>query len=81
MFIINKIGGFLVNHFEDFTKYIVCALAGTGILCAIIGHYGKLISEHQFSWGWFLFFDIPLYIFCGWALYKAYKMYKNAKQK
>lgn len=76
---IKKIGRFLVDHFEDFTKYVVAALAGTGILCAIIGHYGQLITEHSFSWGWFLLFDIPLYVFCGWALYKAYQMYKNTK--
>lgn len=60
-------------------KRFGCILGGFGILCAIIGHYGQLISEHRFSWGWFLLLDVPIYAICGWALYNVYKMHKNIK--
>lgn len=74
MNIINIIGGFLHKHFEDFTKPFVLTLAFFGILFAIVGHYGQL----GFHWKWFLFFELPLYIFCAWALYAGYKLYKQA---
>ena len=74
MNIINIIGGFLHQHFEDFTKLIVVILAFFGILFAVVGHYLQM----GFNWKWFLFFEFPLYLFCGWALYAAYKLYKRA---
>ena len=74
MNVINVIGGFLHRHFEDFTKPLVVTLAFFGILFAIVGHYGQV----GFNWKWFLFFELPLYLFCIWALYAGYKLYKQA---
>lgn len=76
MNIFMKVGEFLHKHFEDFTKPVVLTLAFFGILFAIVGHYGTL----GFNWKWFVFFELPLYLFCIWALYKAYKIYKMCKQ-
>ena len=75
MNIIMKFGEFLHKHFEDFTKPFVLTLGFFGILFAIVGHYGQM----GFNWKWFVFFELPLYLFCGWALYKAYKLYKRSK--
>lgn len=44
-----------------------------GILFAVIGHYGTM----GFNWKWFVFFELPLYTVCGWALYKVFKLIKN----
>lgn len=76
MNIIFKLGKFLHNHFEDITKPCVLTLAFFGILFAIVGHYGTL----GFNIKWFLFFELPLYLFCTWALYNAYKLYKMVKR-
>lgn len=70
-----KFGEFLHKHFEDFTKPFVLILAFIGITCAIVGHYGTV----GFNWKWFCFFELPLYVFCIWALYSAYKLYKQTK--
>ena len=70
------IGDFLHKHFEDFTKPLVIMLAIFGIGCAVVGHYGTM----GFSWKWFLFFELPLYVFYIWALSAAYKIYKRAKE-
>ena len=59
---------------EEYTLSIFL-IAIFGIVMAIIGHYGTV----GFNWKWFLFFDIPLYLFCIWALYRAYKLYKITK--
>ena len=71
-----KFGEFLHNHFEDFTKPFVLTLAFFGITFAIVGHYGTM----GFNLKWFLFFELPLYLFCGWTLFKVYKLYKMTKQ-
>ena len=75
MNLIMKFGEFLHKNFEEFTKPFVLTLAFFGILFAIVGHYGTM----GFNWKWFVFFELPLYLFCGWALYKAYKLYKRSK--
>lgn len=71
-----KFGKFLHNHFEDFTKPFVLTLGFFGIIFAIIGHYGTM----GFNLKWFLFFELPLYLFCIWALYRSYKLYKMTKR-
>ena len=76
MNLIMKFGEFLHKHFEDFTKPFVLILVFFGIAFAIIGHYGTM----GFNWKWFVFFELPLYLFCGWALYAAYKLYKKAQE-
>ena len=75
MNLIMKFGEFLHKHFEDFTKPFVLTLAFFGIAFAIIGHYGTM----GFNWKWFVFFELPLYLFCGWTLYATYKLYKRSK--
>ena len=52
-------------------------LAVLGIISAIIGHYGQL----GFDWRWFVFFELPLYLFVGWAISKCIKMYKEIEKK
>lgn len=70
------IGEFLHKNFENFTKPFVLTLGFFGILFAIVGHYGTV----GFNWKWFFFFELPLYVFCIWALYAAYKLYKKATE-
>lgn len=58
--------------------YVIFILALVAIIFAIVGFYGT----HGFDWRWFVFFHLPLYIFCGWALWQAMKMYnKTLKNK
>ena len=71
-----KFGKFLHDHFKDFTKPFALALTFFGIAFAIVGHYGTI----GFNIKWFLFLELPLYLFCTWALYKAYKLYKMTKR-
>lgn len=71
--IIFRVGGFLVDNFEMFTKPIVICLFVIGLFCAILAHY----LEMGFNWKWFCFFELPLYLFCTWAIYKVYKMITN----
>lgn len=75
MNLIMKFGEFLHKNFEDFTKPFVLTLAFFGIVFAIIGHYGTI----GFNWKLFVFFELPLYLFWGWALYATYKLYKRYK--
>ena len=56
-------------------RFISDLIALIGIVFAIIGHYGTM----GFNWKWFVFFELPLYLFCGWALYATYKLYKRSK--
>ena len=60
-----------------FTEYggmnAIFVLALFGIACEIIGFHGST----EFNWKWFVFFEVPLYSFCGWALWKAFKMYRD----
>ena len=72
MNLIMKFGEFLHKNFEDFTKPFVLTLAFFGIVFAIIGHYGTI----GFNWK---LFELPLYLFWGWALYATYKLYKRSK--
>ena len=51
----------------------VIGLAFMGLLFAFIGHYGK----YGFNLTWFLTWELPLYTFLGYALYKV--VFKNLK--
>jgi len=66
----NKVYAFVNNNLS-----FVITLAIIGIISAIVGHYGQL----GFKWKPFIFFELPLYVFCGWALHKAYVIYRRAK--
>lgn len=48
-------------------------IAFFGILFAVVGHYGTM----GFNWKWFIFFELPLYIFLGWAIYNMLRLIKN----
>lgn len=66
----NKVYNFILNG-----GWLSCLIfAFLGIAMAIIGYYGK----HGFSWISFLLFELPLYIFCIWALYQG--VYKPIKK-
>ena len=66
------------RKFCDFVNGNVKLFVIIGIIAivfTIIGHYEQM----GFNWKWFIFFELPLYIFCGWALHAAYKLYKLAE--
>lgn len=63
--------------FTDFLNtgggYVLFVIALVAIAMAVVSHYYLL----GFNLMWFLFFELPLYIFCGWALWKALKIYNQ----
>lgn len=73
----NKICDKLYVKMNDFLAngggYVIFAIGLVAIIFAIVGFYG----QHGFDWRWFVFFHLPLYIFCGWALYETMKMYNK----
>ena len=64
-----------VYNFVNNNLGFVFALAIVGIILAVVGHYGTC----GFNIWWFLLFELPLYIFCGWAIYKVVQIFKNIK--
>lgn len=72
-----KFGEKFYNKFTDFLTngggYALFIIALFGIALAVISHYYLL----GFNLMWFLFFELPLYIFCGWALWKALRIYNQ----
>lgn len=72
-----KIGRCVYDFINNGGLYTVFALAAIGIICAIVGHYGTV----GFHWKWFLFFELPLYIFCGWAVYSMVKMRNDFEKR
>ena len=67
--------------FTDFLNkgggYVVILVGVIAIVFAIVGFYGK----NGFDWRWFVFFHLPLYAFCGWALYQTVKTYNKVINK
>lgn len=51
----------------------ILVIAFLGILMAVVGYYGTA----GFNWKMFVFAELPLYAFCGWALYKVFKLIKD----
>lgn len=68
---------YIKNHTDGIFIGVVFTVAILGIIAAIIGHY----ATAGFSLGWFLGLDLPLYVFCGWALWQAWKMWTGSKKK
>lgn len=71
---------FLQKFQEKFTEalnegagYPLFLFAVVAIIFAIVGFY----AVNGFSLVWFLCLHLPLYIFCGWALWKAFRAYQN----
>lgn len=54
--------------------YVIFIIGIIAIVLATIGFYMQM----GFDWKWFIFLQLPLYIFCGWALYNAYKLYSES---
>jgi len=73
----NKVCEKLYVRFNDFLTndggYVLFVFALIAIIFAIVGFYGK----NGFDWRWNVFFLFPIYIFCGWALWQAFKMYRR----
>jgi membrane protein DedA with SNARE-associated domain len=71
--LINRTGQQLHKFISNGGWITILVIAFLGIFCAVVGHYGTM----GFNWKWFLFFELPLYAFCGWALHKVFKLIKN----
>lgn len=69
------IGKRVIYIVENYLPALII-LAALGIISAIIGHYGKM----GFNWKWFVFFELPLYLFLSWASWKCIKIYKEIKK-
>ena len=74
---IDKCAGWFYRKFTTFLDrgggYVIFILGCIAIAFAMIGFYMQM----GFDWKWFIFLHLPLYIFCGWVLYSAYKLYSG----
>lgn len=66
----------LHNFIKNGGWITIVVIAFFGITSAIVSHYSIL----GFNWKWFIFFEMPLYIFCGWVTYNVFKMIKTLKK-
>lgn len=71
--ILTKIGEVLHKGISSGGWVAALVFAFFGILFAMVGYYGEV----GFNWKMFLFAELPLYVFCGWALYKVFKLIIN----
>lgn len=71
--LINSCGEKIHWFLTDGGWRIILLFAFIAIAFAIIGYYGT----HGFKLGWFLCLELPLYLFCGWALSKVFKLIKD----
>lgn len=72
---IKKFGRKLHKFITEGGWITILMLAFFGIASAIVSHY----SIMGFNWKWFVFFEMPLYVFCGWAFYNVFKTIKQFK--
>jgi hypothetical protein len=68
-----KIGKLLHKFIRNGGWVTILVIAIIGILAAIVSHYSLM----GFNWKWFVFFEMPLYGFCGWAFYNVFKTIKK----
>lgn len=68
-----KIGRYLSMWMESGGLITVCVLAALGILCAVVGYYGTV----GFNWKMFLFAELPLYVFCTWAIVSMIRLVRK----
>ena len=71
-----KIGQLLHKFIHAGGWVTILGIAFFGILAAVISHYWSM----GFDWKWFLFFEMPLYAFCIWALSTAFKTLNKIKR-
>ena len=74
---IKKFGRKLHKFITEGGWITILMLAFFGIASAIVSHY----SIMGFNWKWFVFFEMPLYVFCGWAFYNVFKTIKQFKKQ
>ena len=70
-----KIGKLLHKFIHGGGWVTILVIAFVGILTAVVSHYSLM----GFNWKWFVFFEMPLYGFCGWAFYNVFKTIKKFK--
>jgi hypothetical protein len=70
---IKKFGRKLHKFITEGGWITILMLAFFGIASAIVSHYAIM----GFNWKWFVFFEMPLYVFCGWAFYNVFKTIKQ----
>ena len=63
----------LLNFIKNGGWLTILIIAFFGIATAIVSHYAIM----GFDLKWFIFFEIPLYTFCGWAFYNVFKTIKR----
>lgn len=68
-----KIGNLLHKFIRSGGWVTILVIAIIGILAAIVSHYSLM----GFNWKWFVFFEMSLYGFCGWAFYNVFKTIKK----
>lgn len=68
----------MADNMSDFLThggmYLIFGLGIIAIVMQIIGFHAKT----GFSWTTFLLLEVPLYSFCIWALWQAWKMFGQA---
>jgi membrane protein DedA with SNARE-associated domain len=63
----------LHNFIKNGGWITILMIAFFGIASAVVSHYSLM----GFNWKWFVFFEMPLYWFCGWAFYNVFKTIKK----
>lgn len=64
-----KIGEKVYNFVNKHSEFIF-VLVGLGLVCALAVHYGIM---GFFNLKWFLFFELPIYLFCIYQVIKIFK--------
>lgn len=72
-----KIGQLIHKFIQSGGWVTILGIAFFGILAAIVSHYSLM----GFNWKWFVFFEMPLYGFCGWAFYNVFKTIKKFQKQ
>lgn len=72
-----KIGQLIHKFIHSGGWVTILGIAFFGILAAIVSHYSLM----GFNWKWFVFFEMPLYGFCGWAFYNVFKTIKKFQKQ
>lgn len=70
---LKKLNKTIHNFIKNGGWITVLMIAFFGILSAVVSHYSLM----GFNWKWFVFFEMPLYGFCGWAFYNVFKTIKK----
>ena len=69
------ISKFVYNFINSGGWRVVIILGFFGLVTTITAMYMRC----GFDWWRFILADLPLFSFCGWALYRVYKIFKISK--